>query len=154
MSIITIEKEPYLQNDFVIGKNGYSVATYLYGKCNNFTIILSKTLGLKAGGLFTEDAIKENPLSLTHAYCILNEDYVIDAAGIRKIEDIKEEYGHLEDLDIEYRDCLELLILETNSGNYAGFNDAFHANERLSLRSHINKYFKPMVENFYRDFSN
>lgn len=123
----------------------YTAEDYLHGKCNNFAIVLSSMTGLKSGGFFHVDiSLDHEPLCLNHAYCILNDNYAIDIAGIRLIETVKEEYGHSDNYDYEFDDCLELLEKETRKGQYARFDKG----ERARLRKHITTYILPLIEQF------
>lgn len=123
----------------------YTADDYLHGKCNNFAIVLSSITGLKSGGFFHVDiSLDHEPLCLNHAYCILNDNYVIDIAGIRLLETVKEEYGHSDDYDYTFDDCLELLEKETRKGQYARFDKG----ERVRLRKHIKTYILPLIEQF------
>lgn len=138
-----------LAEDFKIKGTLYSISDYLHGRCNNFAIILSDLSGLKAGGLFHVDIDQDHePLCLNHAYCILNEKYIVDAAGIRLLNDVKDEYGHCDRYDYEMYDCLDLLKKETKLGNYNAFNDSFNCCERLKLKEHIKKYLMPLIRDF------
>ena len=123
----------------------YTADDYLHGKCNNFAIVLSSMTGLKSGGFFHVDiSLDHEPLCLNHAYCILNDNYVIDIAGIRLLETVKEEYDHSDDYDYAFDDCLELLEKETRKGQYARFDKG----ERVRLRKHITTYILPLIEQF------
>lgn len=128
----------------------YIAEDYLHGKCNNFAIVLSSMTGLKSGGFFHVDiSLEHEPLCLNHAYCILNDDYVVDIAGIRLIETVKDEYGHSDNYDYQFDDCLELLEKETRKGNYAKFDKI----ERIKLRKHIKTHILPLIEKFKTDKS-
>lgn len=140
-----LDENGEIDESFKIGNTDYNAVHYLHGKCNNFAIALAKATGLNAGGFFHIDiSLDHEPLCLNHAYCILNDDYVIDVAGIRLLEDVKAEYGHSDDYDYIFDDCFELLVKETKKGNYARFDKG----ESVQLRKFINSHILPLIEQF------
>lgn len=84
----------HIGDSFRISEN-YCVEDYLYGRCHIFALALSSRMGYKIGAI-----IDDNPYHningypcLEHAFCIIDEELVIDARGIKSKEEIIDEYG-------------------------------------------------------------
>lgn len=117
-----------------VGTRGLVVEDYLHGRCNNFALVLSEITGLPVGGFFSIDlSISEDFYCLDHVYCILDDSYIVDASGIRHIDDVKDAYGFNEDHSDQLFDCFDLVARETRLKRYT----SFMRGERLVLRRFI-----------------
>lgn len=94
------------------------VGEYLYGRCHIFAMVLHEYLGLPIEIIIDEEPFHDTMglPSLEHAYCIINDEYVIDARGIRSKKDIISEYGKNAHELVIVPDCLELLKEWINNG--------------------------------------
>lgn len=75
--------------------NKFTVEDYLYGRCHIFAKVLNETLGFDIG-LFIDDEPMHETYGLPcleHAFCYLNEHFIVDAKGIRTKAEILDEYG-------------------------------------------------------------
>lgn len=81
-----------VDDQFVVcEKNKFNVSHYLHGKCHLFALALHEVTGLKIG-LFVDEERFEGVAGLDHAFCYINNDYIIDAQGIRSKTEIMAEY--------------------------------------------------------------
>ena len=73
--------------------NKFQVIDYLSGRCHLFALKLHEVLGLKVG-LFIDDNCMEldGEAALNHAFCYIDETYVVDVRGIRHKEDLYNEF--------------------------------------------------------------
>lgn len=94
------------------------VGEYLYGRCHIFAMVLHEYLGLPIEIIIDEDPWYDTMglPSLEHAYCIINDDYVVDARGIRSRKEIIIEYGENANELAIVPDCMELLKEWVNNG--------------------------------------
>jgi hypothetical protein len=94
------------------------VGEYLYGRCHVFAMVLHEYLGLPIEIIIDEEPWHDTMglPSLEHAYCIINDDYVVDARGIRTRKEIMDEYGSNANELVVVPDCLELLKEWVNNG--------------------------------------
>lgn len=125
-----------------VGKSEWVAEDYLHGGCNKLAIVLSEMTGLKIGGLFISDIDMDDAWCLTHAFCMLGETHVVDAAGVQTLEEVKVLYAFNERFDDFSSDCENLVARETAKRNYA----AFQRGERHHLRSYIREYLLPEIQ--------
>lgn len=84
-------------NDTKIEDTPFILEDYLYGRCNLFAIALSELTGLTIGGLFEMDFIDDTELHcLSHAFCVIDENTVIDGNGIQQLKHLLPYYYHQE----------------------------------------------------------
>ncbi|WOF81602.1 hypothetical protein P5704_027270 (plasmid) [Pseudomonas sp. FeN3W] len=80
-------------------KNGLKVGDYVYGRCHLFALALARQLRMKIGIFVDEECIPdggEEPIRvLVHAFCVLDNDRVIDARGVRYKIDMLREFSPL-----------------------------------------------------------
>lgn len=124
-----------------VGSSEWVAEDYLHGGCNKLAIVLAQMTGLKIGGLFISDIDMDDAWCLTHAFCMLGDTHVVDAAGVRTLEDVKDLYAFNERFDDFSNDCEELIVGETAKRNYA----AFQRGERHHLRAYIRQYLLPEI---------
>lgn len=73
--------------------NKFQVIHYLSGRCHLFALKLHEVLGLKVG-LFIDDQCLDldGDAALDHAFCYIDDKYVVDVRGIRLKEDLYSEF--------------------------------------------------------------
>ena len=121
-------------------KNELAVSDYVYGRCHLFALALSRQKQMKVGIFVDEECIPdggEEPIRvLVHAFCLLDNDRVIDARGIRYKIDMLREFAPLA---FEFN---ELVGKEAEAQLHEWMNNepALQAKEgeELALRKYIN----------------
>lgn len=77
-----------VKEDYVIDKShNYTVDYYMFGRCHLAALALHEELGLEIGLFIDHQAIIDDMVTdvqaLVHAYCYLDEEFIIDAQGGR-----------------------------------------------------------------------
>lgn len=115
----------------------YTVQHYLYGRCHLFALKLHEIKSMEPV-MFCHYALYQ--YFLRHAACIINDEYVVDASGIRTYQSVIDEYCKS---DEDFRPdmirvlrgerALEILTNCTKYGEYYLFDTGEHD----SLESYI-----------------
>jgi hypothetical protein len=99
-SYIFADGHMHLDDDFiVVPESGISIEDYLHGRCEIFAMSLGRALNLEVGAIVQHEPLDDGPAYLVHAFCLhpTLDGFIIDARGIRSLEQIYDEYEEDED---------------------------------------------------------
>ena len=131
------DNQDNVEEEFMVcHENQFTVNDYLYGKCHLFAWQLHQLTGLKIG-LFIDDQRFEHAPGLEHAFCYINDDYIVDAQGIRSKNEALNNYCHSTFDFIEAIDDGTLIQEWINKGL---LDDYTNEKEKTSLHEYVKTF--------------
>lgn len=97
-SILEATKEDTVRTvlDFVFDSFSFEYSEFLHGRCHVLAIVLHQMYGLPLEASLEYD-FDIDGMALQHAWVRWNDEYVIDASGVRTMTQLENEFGKIED---------------------------------------------------------
>lgn len=133
-----------VEEDFIVcKKNNFNVSHYLHGKCHLFALALHEATGLKIG-LFVDEERFEGVAGLEHAFCYIDDEYIVDAQGIRSKDEAFNQYcsetwefSEYQDDGTIIKDWMETNRLDPYENEFEKNSIKLYVEEFINLNLHI-----------------